>query len=998
MKLNPNQLKRFHRLNEKLNTSPDYFLTNSTFLYLKYKYLLKPRFLIDVKLKLGVYSQIIIYNSLRISGYVRKKRKKDKFIGAEFEAIQKRYPFIFKRKFQKKRAKKERKRVDVATIVPLKVNQTHLDPVVIEIDSSSDDESRKKNSSAVTESGQNENAIPAANNKIQDEAEAYKEVTQNRPILEKNEDKERKGAPEKCFEPENDAIIEMANPSNQGQQRKGLDSNDEQHVEIQKEKENCTKSNEVHMDNETEREGEKNTQKEAEKTKEKQIMEESNNQSNSQVNEKKDNDNDDDNENDMSIVDELPSESLSPDEITRQLREQLKLLQMGKRNVSLFSRSSSTLDQSNKSISSLQRSPSTSSLDSFDENSREKENHDKQNEEQLTTKDQETSTPTKSLASVVQDNSKRTEESDDKCESSSLNETCRNEDDHNESSTASCNFLTSTPNVLMNLSNSADKSGGKFLDNLLSKLRSNVATTADANLSECSALSTSDNLLHKEIEKPILDSPAIDDDNASICSASSFTVFVGFGATNDDSSCERRPEMLSTPIVPNSSTNTHSAFLSEDLDAFMKENALDNPSNVVMPAKPVHDDALKCFDAEPPTLSFPELPDYLGRPRTVAEKRLILEKKNDLKYLMIENESTVYRELKKRSRTATAFNSNLIRDIQTNDIPFTRDCWRATTWLNTENGKFYFQTIPLGDQQIKIFSGRGNNKNKIFSNFTDDGSCQSIKHDGKCSDKCEPIDENIKINGIENFLPVEPDQSVVRSENLSNDLSPRKKLQLYSGDSLKTKAAPMCRKHLYLRRSPLDIELGPLQIFNMPLIQLEVNPKAKTPLPEIVRPYLKMALPYDNITPEWAEFAASAVQHKLPKRKRRQRARSAQTKKTFTFEIPYENYQHKVLVRKRKCPITKPVVNANLSDVDEIPFKFLKRVNKKDKVQKEVGSVLARMINSVAISLNEDCFTKEDPNGIYNVEDEKILETVTSKAQVKQEDDPTKTESRKRIM
>lgn len=170
-----------------------------------------------------------------------------------------------------------------------------------------------------------------------------------------------------------------------------------------------------------------------------------------------------------------------------------------------------------------------------------------------------------------------------------------------------------------------------------------------------------------------------DEDHMSDHSASSKNDFLGFKEIDAQFELPNIPGMLPTPLVKRSK-GVKSAFVSEYLDNFMKENALDNSAYRTAPLKKRPDEAMMYAEAKPPNLLCPQLPSDVEKPRTVAEKRQLLERKADIKYLMIENESTVYRELKKHAKTGPAPNYTLIRNIQQMNIPFTRDCWRATCW------------------------------------------------------------------------------------------------------------------------------------------------------------------------------------------------------------------------------------------------------------------------------------------------------------------------------
>lgn len=227
----------------------------------------------------------------------------------------------------------------------------------------------------------------------------------------------------------------------------------------------------------------------------------------------------------------------------------------------------------------------------------------------------------------------------------------------------------------------------KFIDSLISKLKTQGLTLPPITNDEIQSLSS-----HTSPEKstPIAPHKSFtecessldmtnDDDQLSDHSSSSKNDFLGFKEVEAQFERPKFPGMLPTPVVK-PSKSVKSAFVSEELDNFMKENALDNSAYRTAPLKKRHDEAMMYAEAQPPSLLCPQLPSDVEKPRTVAEKRQLLEQKADIKYLMIENESTVYRELRKRAKAGPVPNYTLIRNIQQMNIPFTRDCWRAACW------------------------------------------------------------------------------------------------------------------------------------------------------------------------------------------------------------------------------------------------------------------------------------------------------------------------------
>lgn len=223
----------------------------------------------------------------------------------------------------------------------------------------------------------------------------------------------------------------------------------------------------------------------------------------------------------------------------------------------------------------------------------------------------------------------------------------------------------------------------RFLDSLISKLKTqglNLPTNEESLSTPTSPDKSITNASQKSITEYESSMDVINDDgHLSDQSTSSKNDFLGFKEVEAQFERPNIPGMLPTPVVKKSN-GVKSAFVSEELDNFMKENALDNSSYKTAPLKKRHDEAMMYAEAEPPSLLCPQLPSDVEKPRTVAEKRQLLERKADIRYLMIENESTVYRELRKRSKTGPVPNYTLIRNIQQMNIPFTRDCWRATCW------------------------------------------------------------------------------------------------------------------------------------------------------------------------------------------------------------------------------------------------------------------------------------------------------------------------------
>lgn len=458
--------------------------------------------------------------------------------------------------------------------------------------------------------------------------------------------------------------------------------------------------------------------------------------------------------------------------------------------------------------------------------------------------------------------------------------------------------------------------------------------------------------------------------------------FLGFNATETS---EVQSGLLPTPRV--SKASSKSAFVSEALDTFMKENSLENAANVVMPVVQFRDDALISSEATPPSLTCPQLPTHIEKPRTLAAKREQLEGQTDVKLLMIENESSVFRELKKRTRADNAPNYRHIRWIQDHDIPFTRECWRATSWLATRMGRYYYQTMRTKDgQQLKVFGGIGNYEKKCLLEISSDVDYKNRVH--HCPGKCRSI-EGINVGNLSLLDPTTFIKKHVKSSKSSRQLSLIKPNSL-SNFNRNTTSAPLSKKKLCDKKSLLDLELGPLQVFNMPSIHLEVWPKLEDPLPDQIRPYLKMAMPFDCMTPKWVNFALTALKVPLKENYTTLSGRSilktsynedklATTEKSspiiktpaadrlisYVFDIPYENDQKRLLIRKRKkldsiCSIGSTANGCKLEN-DEC-LSFDRGVDANDPVAVDVAGMMRGMLNAVEISATGAMLWKDDPD------------------------------------
>lgn len=470
-----------------------------------------------------------------------------------------------------------------------------------------------------------------------------------------------------------------------------------------------------------------------------------------------------------------------------------------------------------------------------------------------------------------------------------------------------------------------------------------------------------------------------DDSNQSTNSV--MVEFLGFDIANKNVDVSA---LLPTPKVTNQS-NEQAAFVSEYLDTFMKENYLENVNLnldiAFTPKRHNADDALMTTDALPPSLSVPERP--MHRPRTLAEKRMILQQQNDIGLLIIENESTVYHELRKRSKLGASYDNTLMRSIQDANIPFTRDCWRAACWLSTSNNRFLYRTIVYDDKEIKLVGSRGNNVEKIAFELSVDNKkpCKSKlskRTPDDCPKRCPPID-GIRINNIDAVL----NDGKIKTENGCQSqqkygIFKKSRLCMFSREYLTP--GPKCKKVQCKsnRKSSFDLEYGSLELVQLPTVQLEVWPQVGIPLPDHIKPILKTIPTNSNvITADWAKFAVSVVRENPKQVKHRRKYKKPETEKpqSIIFSIPYENHEKMILIRRRR----RSTIVFNESDTKHEQIEsfyqnnddsssqltFAKHVDPSDALSVECASILTDMIDSVAIAVNDTSFIKFDPDIDY---------------------------------
>ncbi|XP_055625488.1 uncharacterized protein LOC129768095 [Toxorhynchites rutilus septentrionalis] len=455
------------------------------------------------------------------------------------------------------------------------------------------------------------------------------------------------------------------------------------------------------------------------------------------------------------------------------------------------------------------------------------------------------------------------------------------------------------------------------------------------------------------------------------CNSNSSTEFYGF----DEGEVIKLdkptvPGLLPTPIVKKSRPNA--PFLAHDTT--FEDIKIENRDDLF------REEGLISFGSLPPRLECPRRPDDMVRPRTVAQKRILLQKKNDVRYLMIDNESKIFNELEKRSKNIDVdLDFDRMKELQDQNIPFTRDTWRALAWLRTEKGKYFFQTMKIDNHSIKLSGCEGNHASKKHAK-KQLSAPSSISRKQEC--RCPEYPSNVTID----LGAIEPQVSIKSEPEECQIFDPALDKKLLRGSSsclLSTRPGPLSSKLRYdsdlLHRTEDDAYLGPLEILEMPTVEIEVFPRIDRPLDPIVKPYLKMLLPFSGITEKWARFAVSTL-----KTSDRREEDIPPEERSFSFTLPYSNNQRRILIRRRVVNSCEKQQSEESMDKFEKalrePLTFRKHldapdssgVNEIDPAEKDCADILTEITDAVAISLAEDVFVGRDPDCDYTREDKPL--------------------------
>lgn len=369
-----------------------------------------------------------------------------------------------------------------------------------------------------------------------------------------------------------------------------------------------------------------------------------------------------------------------------------------------------------------------------------------------------------------------------------------------------------------------------------------------------------------------------------------------------------------------------------------------------------------------------------------SPKRVLLEGNEDIRYHMLKNESTIFSHLSKRQKKmqekeiSSLLDFEQMTSIQKKNIPFTRDAWKALAWLRTERFKHFCHTGKWKNSSFKIIGSKGNHlKNSInFDNIT----TKSFQNIDSSYCNCPEYPSNLRIT-LEDGSTNEP--------ILSTIAKPKRKLRLCR--NITDYARPInsgSSKLLRYNKDDEDCFSRTIDAaYDLPQVRLKVAPKLNRPLNAGVKPYLKMILPYQKITDEWAEFSASTVTSTVPPLTLEKVIPG--TSKKFTFKIPYRNGQEKIIARDRKAHNSVSVGNT-IEKLDE-RLNFDKNLDKNDKLGTEVAQIITELTDSVAITLLEDDFVQEDPDNGYEKQDDDV-----QKKEIKKKEEDAKSKINQKLL
>lgn len=403
--------------------------------------------------------------------------------------------------------------------------------------------------------------------------------------------------------------------------------------------------------------------------------------------------------------------------------------------------------------------------------------------------------------------------------------------------------------------------------------------------------------------------------------------------------------------------------------------------------------------ASRPHVKAPPLDDFFRKPRTVAEKRLFLLQ-SPIEYKVMDFENSVYHLIKKldKFKTEDTFRTQ-VELLMYGSVPTNRNIWKAVLYLNSECDHYQPWHLSVDEERVRLIGATGTVQLDDMAGVesmvaVDPGRrytpaaklktcCGRRWWTKKLTNEAEVV---AQLQALRETEYEDNDKENVR-RGVSSP-SPKKLIEKRTAAMAQLKPGPLSSKVRRLDQMRTDSELGPLEIYELPVQTLTAVPQLHRPLPKRVSSYLKMAVPEDEMTKEWLNYSLSVVLQPNGSINSDTPAATESTATTppekdvpvteeeppkFHFSIPYKNGQRKILVRrvnnrKRGEPrlenhdkqmqyqLTFPGVAEKLQKPGDVPL------------NSEVQTILSEMIDSVAMSFSEDSFIKDDPDQNYQIE------------------------------
>lgn len=409
------------------------------------------------------------------------------------------------------------------------------------------------------------------------------------------------------------------------------------------------------------------------------------------------------------------------------------------------------------------------------------------------------------------------------------------------------------------------------------------------------------------------------------------------------------PHLMSTPIVTNQRFT--SAFT----------NSEEEYNRTVAKHKPVkghsvqEDKSQMGSKSEPPRMRAPDVPSNHQRPRTLAEKRQMVNNRN-VKMLMVEQESRIYKQVQRKYQKME-INYNLLDAMMHEDVPSNHGPWKVLTWLRTREGAYIHQYLSLDGEEYKLIGSRGNHAVKFLppqsSKPLEKYQTTTLRSTRCC------IGGRIKKRVAEALINMPSIKRFVLDD--TTDQYKRLDTKFLDNQLVSIKPRPLSRKIEFINKNRKSLSgdedsafLGDYAKFDMPKINIELKVVPRTPLDPVAKKYLREILPYRDLDENWCEFALSALA-------------TDDENKTFKFAVPYQDNKQNILVRNIiRCKedtekLRIPVYEDGEDDVDEMEWTFAKNADKDDPVEVEIIEIIKDLTNSVFINLNDDLFTLVDP-------------------------------------